>query len=257
MKNTSIQPSRAAVSNAWILDVRFKIDYNTGLDNCPQNPEQFKGFLEAGGSETWVKVPGLKSKFFTIKEDGQYGSGIYIFLSKAYLDAYMDSDLFKGFGSFPHITELEVKTYRVLAGSEETIGMEEWQSGNAKPNRKDIEAAVIFYPKFTIDYTTGLEGTPSNHKEFEGALIEPMNFAKMWHNTNVPGLRSKYFTINPENSIGTGVYLFINQESLDAYLKSDLLANFKSFPHIKDLEFDVYSIIGGSELTIEVNPWGE
>ena len=167
----------------------------------------------------------------------------------------MESDLFKNFGSFPHITQLDVKTYRVLAGSEETIDMGSWTSGNARPTREDIESAVAFYPRFNINYGTGIEGTPSNHQEFEGALIEPMNFAKMWHNSNVSGLRSKYFTIDQENKIGTGVYIFTSQKYLDDYLKSELLSNFKSFPHITDLKVDIYNIIGGTELTMSVNPW--
>ena len=248
-------PSRESVSKAWILDVRFKIDYKTGVEGCPENPAQFKGFCEAGGTETWAQVPGLRSKFFTLSQDQQAGSGIYIFLSKQDLDAYMESDLFKNFGSFPHITQLDIKTYRVLAGSEETIDMGTWPSGNERPTREDIESAVVFYPRFNIDYGIGIEGSPSNHQEFEGALIEPMNFAKMWHNSNVPGLRSKYFTINQENKVGTGVYIFTSQEHLDDYLKSELLSNFKSFPHIADLKVDIYSIIGGTELTMSVNPW--
>jgi hypothetical protein len=68
-------------------------------------------------------------------------------------------------------------------------------------------------------------------------------------------LRSKYFTIDQENKIGTGVYIFTSQEYLDDYLKSQLLSNFKSFPHITDLKVDIYNIIGGTELTMSVNPW--
>lgn len=253
--NIRTSPTRESVSKAWILDVRFKIDYKTGVEGCPENPAQFKGFCETGGTETWAKIPGLRSKFFTLSQDQQDGSGIYIFLSKEDLDNYMESELFKNFGAYPHITQLDIKTYRILAGSEETIDMGEWPSGNQKPTRDDIESAVLFYPRFKIDYETGMEGTPSNHKEFEGALIEPMNFAKMWHNSNVPGLRSKYFTINPENKIGTGVYVFTSQKHLDDYLQSEILSNFKSLPHIKDLKVDIYSIIGGTELTMGVNPW--
>ena len=33
--NISSSPSREAVSKAWILDVRFKIDYKTGVEGCP------------------------------------------------------------------------------------------------------------------------------------------------------------------------------------------------------------------------------
>ena len=253
--SNSAPPSRESVSKAWILDVRFKIDYKTGVQGCPENSAQFKGFCEAGGTETWAQVPGLRSKFFTLSQDQQDGSGIYIFLSKQDLDGYMESDLFKNFGSFPHITQLDVKTYRVLAGSEETIDMGTWTSGNERPTREDVESAVVFYPRFNIDFGTGIEGTPSNHQEFEGALIEPMNFAKMWHNSNVSGLRSKYFTIDQENKTGTGVYIFTSQKYLDDYLKSELLSNFKSFPHITDLKVDIYNIIGGTELTMSVNPW--
>jgi hypothetical protein len=253
--STVSTPTREALSKAWILDARFKIDYNTGAAGSPTKPAEFKGFCEAGGTATWAKVPGLRSKYFTISKDEQYGSGIYTFLSKEDLDNYMNSDLFKGFGSFPHITELDIKTYRVLAGSEVTMDMGTWPSGQDKPSREDIESAVVFYPRFAINYETGIEGSPTNHQEFEGALVEPMNFAKMWHNSNVPGLRSKYFTIDETNTHGTGIYTFVSQKYLDDYLESKLLATFKSFPHIVDLEADVYQVIGGTELTMAVNPW--
>jgi len=49
--------------------------------------------------------------------------------------------------------------------------------------------------------------------------------------------------------------IFTSQEYLDDYLKSELLLNFKSFPHITDLKVDIYNIIGGTELTMSVNPW--
>jgi len=35
----------------------------------------------------------------------------------------------------------------------------------------------------------------------------------------------------------------------------ELLSNQKSFPHITDLKVDIYNIIGGTELTMSVNPW--
>jgi hypothetical protein len=69
------------------------------------------------------------------------------------------------------------------------------------------------------------------------------------------GLQSKCVTIDLANTIGTGVYIFTDQKYLDDYLKSELLSNFKSFPHITDLKVDVYNIIGGTELTVAVNPW--
>lgn len=253
--NRKNNPSREDVCKVWILDVRFKIDYNTGVEGCPENPLQFRAYCEAGGTETWAKVPGLRSKYFTLKQDEQHGSGIYIFLTKRDLDNYVNSDLFKNFGAFPHIIEIDVKTYRVLKGSEETVDMTPWASGNVTPTREDIESVVIFYPRFNVDYDTGLEGTPSNPEEFEAALIEPMNFAKMWHNSNVPGLQSKYFTLGEDAKRGTGLYIFQNQRYLDAYLESELLSNFKGFPHIKDLQVDIYNIIGGTELTVAVNPW--
>ena len=249
------KPSRAAVSNAWILDVRFNIDYNTGAEGSPTKPAEFKGFCEAGGTKAWAQVPGLRSKYFTISRDEQSGSGIYIFLTRAELDKYMQSDLFKSFGSYPHIKDLDIKLYQVLNGTEITMDMGTWPSGGEKPNRSDIESAVVFYPRFDIKYDTGAEGSPTNSEQFAGALVEPMMFAKMWHNSNVPGLRSKYFTLNEDKTRGTGVYTFVSQKHLDEYLNSETLAIFKSLPHIANLEVDIYSVIVGTEFTMAVNPW--
>ena len=46
--SNSAPPSRESVSKAWILDVRFKIDYKTGVEGCPENPSQFRFFAKLG-----------------------------------------------------------------------------------------------------------------------------------------------------------------------------------------------------------------
>jgi len=252
--DTFARPSRQDMTNAWILDARFRIDYDTGIDGLPASPDDFRELLKSGATDPWTDVPGLHTKYFTMTSDEQHGSGIYVFETLAALEQYMSSELFNAFGSYPHIQDLELNVYDILAGSECTVDLGSWPSGVAfHPTREDVEEAVIFYARFAVDFNSGVEGMPTTPEEFRASLVEPMSATVPW--SHVPGLLSKYFTFQANTNIGTGVYIFKSAEDLDQYLKSDLLAAFKTYPHITKLHIDIYEVVGGTERTVDLKPW--
>lgn len=252
--DTFARPSRQDMTNAWILDARFRIAYDTGIEGLPASPDDFRELLKGGATDPWADVPGLHTKYFTMTSDEQHGSGIYVFETLDALEQYMSSELFKAFGSYPHIQDVEINVYDILAGSEVTVDQGTWPSGIAfQPTREDVEKAVIFYPRFTVDFNTGVQGMPTTPEEFKASLIEPFSATVPW--SGVPGLLTKYFTFQAETNVGTGVYIFKSQEDLDQYLKSDLLAAFKGYPHITNLQADTYEVVGGTERTVDLKPW--
>ena len=68
---------------------------------------------------------------------------------------------------------------------------------------------------------------PANHKFPDAAAIrwvvadgpgEGRRLGRLW--SKVPGLRSKYFTMNPAGSVCTGFYCFFTKGALTEYLES-------------------------------------
>ena len=51
----------------------------------------------------------------------------------------------------------------------------------------------------------------------------------------LPGLRWKVWTLNESRLEGGGVYLFENQQALDAYVTGDIIAALKSHPGVRDV----------------------
>ena len=61
----------------------------------------------------------------------------------------------------------------------------------------------------------------------------------------VPGLRSKVWIMNAETSEAGGIYLFDNQASLDAFLKSDLFHAVASHPALSDFSTKQFDVLPG------------
>lgn len=73
----------------------------------------------------------------------------------------------------------------------------------------------------------------SPEKQQKQILEEVVNIYKQ-----VPGLKRKYFMVDPKTGESGGIYVFENQEAMDMYLKSDVwrdvvLANAVGEPKIE------------------------
>ena len=58
-----------------------------------------------------------------------------------------------------------------------------------------------------------------------------------------PGLQWKIWLWNDEERIGAGIYLFEDQESIDAYLAGPIVAPLGEHPAISDLSVKVFDIV--------------
>ena len=245
------KPSRSDAVKFATLDVQYEIEY--GAIPQIQTPDDYRNScVEAGGiTKGWVGVKGLRTKLFTFQESTGKGGGIYTFFTKADLDAYMASDLFKGFGQSPFIKKgtLKYLVYENLPGGELCSEMCAWPSGNKRPTESDIATAHVFFPHFNIKY--GAIKEINNLDDYsKGAGM----FATVpW--MNLPGLRTKWFTMHRESETCHGIYFFQNKAALDSYLKSDLFRRFVKQPWLINPDPQVWEVLKGSELTIEMGEY--
>eukprot|EP01134_Creolimax_fragrantissima_P008481 CFRG8481T1 len=250
----SLGPTSPDIGNARILEVRYKLDYDTNSEGSPKSATEFRSILANGGTAPWAAVYGLRSKYFALTRDGTYGSSFYTFLTQKDLDDYLVSDLFKTESSLPHIVDTKIEVYEILPGSENTIDMGNWPSGHqGRPTRRDIEKTVILYSKSTLINNIGTHGWPTSPDALKRCLGKVMKNAAQWD--GIPGLRSLCFTYNDKKKITGGIYTFQCHDSLNEYLVSDVRSYAVKGPHVNNEKFTIYEVISGTELTMNQIPW--
>ena len=68
------RPTAQDMKNAVLLDVRFTLDYTK--EGGPQSAEDYKALLsKEGGTSAYAAIDGLRSKYFTLTENGEHGNG--------------------------------------------------------------------------------------------------------------------------------------------------------------------------------------
>jgi len=134
-------PTRDDVTGGAMLVVRLDIDLGVlaGAVGLPEDAtdEQkegafFMNFKAEGmnycgaafGKESGPK--GLRGKYFTWNAETKVCSGFYTFVTRAELDEYMESDLFKTQADPPFISMQSATVYEVLPGTEITIDQGSW-----------------------------------------------------------------------------------------------------------------------------------
>ena len=119
------------------------------------------------------------------------------------------------------------------------------------PGPQDMTDAKTLYVKLKAKWDSGVEGCPTNVDELKGALGGGMTAP--W--STLDGLRHKYFLWNADTETVSGVYVFFNQEKLDAYMATDLFKSHKQMPHFSSVEAEVIDVMSGTELSIEKTAW--
>jgi len=246
------RPTGQDMKNAVLLDVRFTLDYTQ--EGGPQSAEEYKALLSnEGGTSAYAAIDGLRSKYFTLTENGEHGNGIYVFLTREQAEAYKASDLFTTFKKQPYYAAVEVTEYEILQGTEECLDNTPWGSG-AAATRDDVQKAALLYARFNPKYDTGAEGSPVSQENY-CAAGKAGNF-RGW--VYVAGLQSVYLTFNAQQNIAGAVHVFLNQEALDNYIASDLYKTMVDSAHMKDQMVEGpanYGLIAGTELTLEKSAW--
>ena len=68
------RPTAQDMKNAVLLDVRFTLDYTK--EGGPQSAEEYNALLsKEGGTSAYAAIDGLRSKYFTLTENGEHGNG--------------------------------------------------------------------------------------------------------------------------------------------------------------------------------------
>jgi len=236
---------------AKILYVKMKMDYTKKPDI--KSLSDLRGFLgDAKGTEPWAALPGLRHKYFTYNNETETCGGVYVFYSQKELDAYMNTDLFKGAPSWPHVAELTYEVKDVIPGTEKSIEKTKW--AKSPPAREDLTAGKMLIVDLTMNYKTGVEGLPTKKEDLYNFMDAGGYTTKF---ADLEGLRGKYFAYDDKIDHCYGFYTFINEESLKKYMESDLFKTQGEAPHIENLVYEVQDILEGTERTMDLGSWGK
>lgn len=244
-------PTKDDMVAAKLLYVEMKMDYTANpMITSIGDMRVYLG--DGNGTQPWVTVPGLRHKYFTYNSDTQTVCGVYVFFSQADLDSYMNSDLFKGAPTWPHVAELTYSVKDVMPGTEKCIEKTKWP--HTPPTREDLTTGKMLIVDLTLDYTTGIEGLPAKKEDFY-AFIGAGEYTGQF--SALEGLRGKYFAYDDTTDHVYGFYTFINEASLNKYMASDLFQGQGSFPHIAAVTYEVQDILEGTERTMDLPSWGQ
>merc|ERR1711884_87514 len=103
----------------------------------------------------------------------------------------------------------------------------------------------------TMDYNTGIEQCPTSKEQLYPALAG--GYTSLF--ASLPGLRGKYFAYDAATDHCYGFYTFINKESLDGHMASELFTKQAEPPHISDLKYTVQDVLPGTERSIDLGSW--
>jgi len=251
MATSATAPSRDDMVAAKLLYVQMKMDYSKNSD-IPNLEALRKGLGDGGMTAPWGSLPGLRHKYFTYNKETDTCCGVYVWYNQEDMDKYMKSELFTGAKSWPHVKELTYSVKDVIPGTEKSIEKTAWS--NTPPTREDLCNGKVLVVDLTMDYTTGIDGLPTNADQLYGFLessyIEP-NFGAL------EGLRGKYFVYDKDIDHCYGFYTFITEAALKKYMDSDLFKQQGDGPHIKNLTYEVQDILEGTEKSMDLGSWGK
>ena len=125
---------------AYMLHVFLTVDYK-GNPDVP-NEAAFRWGVKADGGKfpgQYINMQGLRSKYFGLmlddngagKPNNDMCMGFYAFKTKADLDAYLETDLWKmqsqaSKGPFKQFAKAEYKIHEVMPGTEKTMDLSQW-----------------------------------------------------------------------------------------------------------------------------------
>jgi len=250
------KPTSKDSQNAYVLYVKLKCDWK-GNPDVP-DLAALRNMLDGGGvTGMWAAVPGLRTKYFTFCKETDTVTGVYVFLTKAALEDYKSSDLFKAHLTFKHFSSVKAEVHDVMDGSQCSMDLGAWSTGaGARPARADFaNKAYMLHVRLTCDYK-GNPDIPNEAAMRYGIIDGPgamQGFPKMW--AMVPGLRSKFFTLTEDASLCSGYYTFFDKASLDKYIVSDLFKMHGTFKHFSKIEYTVHEVLAGSERSVDLGVW--
>jgi len=248
LRKEYVAPSGKDMERAKILYVTLKMDYTANPD--VKSVDSLKWVLgEGGATQAWADLEGLRHKYFIYDHEKEVCSGVYVFYDQASLDKYMASDLFKQQSQYPHVSEVIASVKDVMPGTQACIEKTPWE--HLPVTREDVCKARMLIVDITMNYETGVEGCPKSADELYPALAG--GYTGLF--ANVEGLRGKYFAYDRKIDHCYGFYTFVDQESLDKYMASDLFKSQGDPPHIQELVYSVHEVLPGTERSMDLSQW--
>lgn len=254
-KPSDIRPTREDMVAAKLLYVRLKMDYTKNHDMI-NLADLRKTLGDGGGSSAYATIGGLRHKYFTYYKERHTCCGIYVWYNQKYLDSYMKSPLFTGAKDLPHVAEVKYSVLDVIPGTQHSIENVAWP--NTPPTRQDLCNGKMLVVDMEMDYTTGVQGLPTNADELY-VFLESSYIKSQFG--DLEGLRGKYWAYDRDIDHCYGFYTFTTEAALDAYMDSDLFKQSWTHglgggPHIKKVTYEVQDILEGTERTMDLGTWG-
>ncbi len=185
---------------------------------------------------TSENVHGLIGKtFIGDTDDGVYG-GVYYFTDQASMNAYLNSDLWKGIVAHPNLVNFTTEVYSVAPISEVTNGIASARKTSSNgDDAKDIRVLIVNYELENM--------TLEEHAEL-GSKVGS-NFSP----ENIDGLIGKTFIGNTNDGVFGGVYYFTDEDSMNAYLESDLWNGIVAHPNLVNFTTETYGVASISAIS--------
>jgi YHS domain-containing protein/nitrate reductase NapAB chaperone NapD len=181
-------------------------------------------------------VDGLIGKTFIGNVDAGVFGGVYYFSSPESVDAYLDSELWKGVVAHPNLVNFTTDVYGVASISEVSNGLSSNRSTSSEAS--DAEGMMVLVVNYELQ-----DMSLEDHAKL-GSEVAP-NFKP----ENVDGLIGKTFIGNVDAGVFGGVYYFSSPESVDAYLDSELWKGVVAHPNLVNFTTDVYGVASISEVS--------
>ena len=175
-----------------------------------------------------------------------------VFFNQEKMDAYMATDLFASHMKMPHFKSVIAEPLDVMSGTELSIEKTAW--ANTPPTRDDLTKAVMLIVKIKMKYDTGIDQLPTKKEDLYGFMSAAgMGYPGQFG--GLKGLRGKYFAYDEKTDRCFGFYTFVDRESLDEYMASDLFSKQGDPPHIADLTYTVHEVLPGTEEVMDQGEW--
>ena len=175
------------------------------------------------------KITGLIGKtFIGDLEKGVFG-GLYYFTDQVNLDAYLDSELWKGIVAHPNLVNFKTTTYSVASISDTSNGVADKRKMATEEGDNTAKQLLV------VNYELQ-EMSLEAHAQLGSDVVGNFGPGK------ITGLIGKTFIGNLEKGVFGGVYYFTDQVSVAAYLNSELWKGIVAHPNLVNFKTTIYMI---------------
>jgi len=175
------------------------------------------------------QIGGLVGKTFIGNLDNGVFGGVYYFTDQASVEAYLDSELWKGIVAHPNLVNFTAEAYAVASISSVSNGIAD--SRKMATDTSDGAASQLLVVNYELE-DMSLEA----HAQLGSDVVA--NFAP----GQIGGLVGKTFIGNLDNGVFGGVYYFTDQASVEAYLDSELWKGIVAHPNLVNFTAEPYMI---------------